>query len=110
MRWFVLSVLLLAPTTAFAQSATDRALFGPADSNVKGPPVPYRSVFAPAPQPTGSEEMPWRGANDEAGRLGGHIGQLQESDDAPTASRAGHEMHGAANAAPSQRMNSDDPN
>lgn len=109
MRRILLSVLLFAPTIAFAQSATDRAIFGPADPSVKGPSVPFRSVFTPTPQPADSEEMPWRGANDEVGRLGGHIGQLRESDEAPAASPEGHGMHGAASAAPSQRMNTHDP-
>lgn len=90
---------------ALAQTAPQSDLFGPVNPQMKGPPTTYQSVFGK--QPSSPDDSPWRAANDEAGRLGGHIGQLRESD-TPVASPAGHDMQGAADAAPSQRTHSHD--
>jgi hypothetical protein len=97
MRSTLIAVLWLAPSMALAQTATTIEQFGPANPQMKGPPTTYQSPFEK--QPSGAEATPWRAANDEAGRLSGHIGQLGESDQ-PT----DHSMHGAANAASSPRM------
>lgn len=95
MRRFVLSVLLCAPTVAFAQNATDRAIFGPADPNVRGPSVPYRSVFTPTLPSTDAEEMPWRAANEEVGRIGGHVGYLRAEQPASAQAADPHAAHAA---------------
>jgi hypothetical protein len=105
MRFILIAVLWLAPSMALAQTANPADLFGPANPQMKGPPTTYQSVFGK--QPTGPEEMPWRAANDEAARLGGHVGQLRASEE-PAAAAGGHNMHGAANAAPSQRTHTHD--
>jgi hypothetical protein len=102
MRSRTLAVLCLMPSLAFAQAAPGSDLLGPASPNFKGPPTTYRSAFGPPPAEP--EATPWRAANDEAARLGGHVGQLQDSG-GPTGPQ-GHDMHGAADAAPSPRKNS----
>lgn len=95
MRRFVMSVLFLVPTVALAQSATDREIFGPADPRVKGPPVSYQSVFGAAAQPSETEETPWSAANEEVGRIGGHIGYMRDEAPTPAQARVPHEGHGA---------------
>lgn len=107
MRSTLIAVLWLAPSIALAQAAPSADPFGPANPQMKGPPTTYRSVFGKPP--LGPEATPWRAANDEAGRLGGHVGQLRESEGSPAAPGAGQDTHGAADAAPSQRMHNHDP-
>lgn len=104
MRSILIAGLWLAPSMALAQAATPADLLGPASPQMKGPPTAYRSVFGQ--QPPDPAAVPWRAFNDEAGRLGGHAGQLRESD-AP-ASASHHDMHGAPNAAPSPRTHNHD--
>ena len=99
----LIAVLWLAPSVALAQAALESDLLGPASPHLKGPPSSYRSVFGPPPAETGA--APWRAANDEAARIGGHDGQLQGPD--AGAEAKGHEMHGAA-AAPPSRIKSHD--
>lgn len=107
MRSTLIAVLWLAPSMALAQTANPADLFGPADPQMKGPPTTYQSVFEK--QPPGPEESPWRAANDEAGRLGGHVGQLRESQEPAAApAPAGYGMHGSANAVPSPRSDPHD--
>jgi hypothetical protein len=97
----LIAVLCLAPSVALAQAASESDLLGPASPHLKGPPTTYRSAFGSPPAET--EATPWRAANEEAGRLGGHVGQLQDAETG--AEVKGHELHGAA-AAPPSRMNS----
>jgi hypothetical protein len=106
MRSILIAVLWLAPSMALAQAAGPSDLFGPANPQMKGPPTSYHSVFGKPS--SGAEATPWRAANDEVRRLGGHVGSLRESEDTPAAAPSGHDMHGAANAAPSQRMHPHD--
>jgi hypothetical protein len=106
MRSTLIAVLWLAPSLALAQAAPPADLFGPANPQMKGPPTTYQSVFGKPS--SGPEETPWRDANDEAARLGGHVGQLRESDDTTTASPSGRDTHGAANAAAPQRTHTHD--
>lgn len=101
MRSILIAVLWLAPSMALAQTAPESDLLGPASPNFKGPPTAYRSAFTPSPAE--SEATPWRAANDQAARLGGHVGQLQDPEGNGS---KGHDMRGDANAAPSPRMNS----
>lgn len=111
MRSTLIAVLWLAPSVALAQTASPSDLFGPTDPEMKGPPTAYQSVFGK--QSSSPEETPWRAANDQVRRLGGHVGSLRESEDSPptgtpAAAPSAHDMHGAANAAPPQRMHPHD--
>lgn len=110
MRFSLIAVLWLAPSMALAQTATPSDPFGPTNPQMKGPPTTYQSVFDT--RSSGPEETPWRQANDEVGRLGGHVGQLRESEGpaagTSAAAPAGHDMHGAANAVPSSRSQTHD--
>jgi hypothetical protein len=72
-----LLAVLLAASGAVAQPVNRdiESTFGPGDPARKGPSVEYRSVLdAPA---RNDEETPWRRANEDMGRLGGHAGQLR---------------------------------
>lgn len=101
MRSLSIAVLWLAPSLALAQTApTPTELLGPANPALKGPPVTYRSAFDG--RPAEPAETPWKDANDEVRRLGGHIGILQEDDTAP-GGHAGHSGEGAAAAASPQK-------
>lgn len=79
MRSLSIAVLWLVPSLALAQTETPADLFGPANPQWQGPPAAYRSVFDAA-QPQ-ADEVSWRRANDEAGRLRGHVGQLRDSNE-----------------------------
>jgi hypothetical protein len=46
----------------------------PADPEVRVPPLEYRSAFAGYRRYAEPELAPWRAANDEVGRIGGHVG------------------------------------
>lgn len=97
MRSLLIAVLWLAPTLALAQTAAPADSFGPANPHVKTPPATYRSAFGPHSAP--ADDVTWRQANDEAGRLRGHTGQLRESADtaptpAPAAPHTGAPHHG----------------
>jgi hypothetical protein len=83
MRFLSIAVLWLVPSLALAQTETPADLFGPANPQWQGPPAVYRSVFDAVPAQT--DEISWRRANEEAGRLRGHAGQLRETDEAPAA-------------------------
>jgi hypothetical protein len=109
MRFSLITVLWLAPSMALAQTPPPDDLFGPANPQMNGPPMTYRSVFGK--QPPSPAEASWRAANDEVGRLGGHIGSLRESEDTPAAgtpAASDHDVNGAANAAASPRTHSHD--
>ena len=104
MRSTLIAVLWLAPSMALAQTATPDDLFGPANPRAKGPPTTYQSVFGQLP--SDPEATSWRASNDDVGRLGGHVGQLRESD-RPSAS-ASPDSLGAADAAASPRTHNHD--
>jgi len=65
----------LAAGTAFAQ-APGRA--DPADPRVPAPAPAYRSAFEDYRRLEPGQRANWRDANEEAARIGGHIGVLRE--------------------------------
>jgi hypothetical protein len=70
--------LALAALAAGIAVAQEHERPDPADPQAPVTPVPYKSAFEgyrglEEPKPT-----PWRVANDEAARVGGHIGILRE--------------------------------
>lgn len=65
----------LAATQAVAQEGTRP---DPADPKAKAPAVEYRSVFEGYRAQGEPKRIPWREANDEVERVGGHIGILRE--------------------------------
>ncbi|HSC00650.1 MAG TPA: hypothetical protein VLE45_12105 [Burkholderiaceae bacterium] len=86
-HWIWLAAL--AAGNAGAQSA---ARPDPADPAVMVPETAYRSAFEGYRNHDLSKQTPWRAANEEVGRIGGHAGILREraaQDRAPaTAPRA----------------------
>jgi hypothetical protein len=62
----------LAPFAAFAQQPSTQP--HPADPNAAAPAVQYESVFAGYTPYRDEKLAPWRNVNDEAARIGGHIG------------------------------------
>ena len=93
MRLKLIAVLWLAPSMALAQPQPEAGPFGAADPALKGPPAVYRSVFDATT--AASDEIRWKDANDEARRLGGHVGILQ-GDDPAAGDHAAHANHGGA--------------
>ena len=81
-HWFAVVTLLSLPVAALAQnnpSAPD-----PADPRAPVKQVRYESAFANYQPALNEEQTPdevWRGANDEMGRLGGHVGHIREGVD-----------------------------
>ena len=65
----------LAAGTATAQSGSRP---DPADPLARVPVAPYRSAFEGYRSLEEPKRIPWRDANAEAGRVGGHIGILRE--------------------------------
>ena len=69
--YFVLAALAaLAPLAAAQQQARP----DPADPGAKAPAVKYESAFAGYVPYREQKLAPWREANDEAARIGGHVG------------------------------------
>ncbi len=85
----VLAALGLQTAVAIAQSRGN-----PAEPTVAVPATRYSSAFA-SYQPLGDEKTaPWREANDEVARVGGHLGMFRNqaagTPPATTGSHAGH--------------------
>lgn len=70
--------LLLAALAAGTASAQSGARPDPADPNARVPETAYRSAFDGYRNHELSKQIPWREANEEVGRLGGHVGILRE--------------------------------
>lgn len=71
--WYLLAALAASPSWSQDQKRPN-----PGDPDVRVPPPVYRSAFE-GYQPTGQDRrISWREANDEAARVGGHIGILRE--------------------------------
>jgi hypothetical protein len=77
MRLLTIAALWLAPSLALAQTSPPADSFGPANPQIKSPPASFRSAFGPSAAP--EDDATWRQANDEAGRLRGHSGQLRDT-------------------------------
>ena len=76
-RWSAIFALALAPLAAVAQDKPTQA--EPADPAAAVPASRYESAFHNYRAFVDSNEPPakaWRAANDEMGRLGGHMGQI----------------------------------
>lgn len=89
--------LCLIASGAAAQTVSNGAgiVFSPADP-ARSRPVEYRSVFGPDRPADNAAD--WRQANDEMGRVGGHVGQLRDA--SPSASDASKSVPDATAAAP----------
>lgn len=72
-HWIWLAAL--AAGNAGAQSA---ARPDPADPTVRVPETVHRSAFEDYRNHDLSKQVPWRAANEEVGRVGGHVGILRE--------------------------------
>src|SRR5512134_1320044 len=70
--------LLLAALAAGTASAQSGARPDPADPTVRVPESAYRSAFEGYRLHELSRQTPWRDANQEVGRVGGHVGILRE--------------------------------
>lgn len=101
-HWLWLAAL--AAGNAGAQSA---ARPDPADPGARVPETVYRSAFDGYQRHELSRQIPWREANDEVGRAGGHVGILREEaagdkgrapGHAPDASDSGSGAAGASGA------------
>lgn len=77
----------LAAGNAAAQSAVHP---DPADPAARVPETAYRSAFEGYRNHDLSKQTPWRAANEDVGRIGGHVGILRE--------QAAHEKSPAAGA------------
>ena len=82
-HWIWLAAL--AACNAGAQSA---ARPDPADPAVRVPETAYRSAFKDYRRHDLAKQTPWREANEEVGRIGGHTGVLRE--------QPGHELQAPA--------------
>ena len=76
---FAVAALAAAGIAAAQQSRTN----DPAEPATAVPPVRYQSVFSGFRGQPDDKQTPWREANDEVRRLGGHVGQVPESAAAP---------------------------
>lgn len=72
-HWFLLAALAASPAVAQGERRPD-----PADPRAKGPPPVYRSAFEGYRKQDEPRRIPWREANDQVERVGGHIGILRE--------------------------------
>jgi len=72
-HWLLLAAL--AAGNAVAQSG---ARPDPADPDVRVPDAAYRSAFDGYRIHELTKQVPWRDANQEVGRVGGHVGILRE--------------------------------
>lgn len=72
-HWIWLAAL--AAGNAGAQSA---ARPDPADPAARVPDTAYRSAFEDYRKHELSRQTPWREANDQVGRIGGHVGVLRD--------------------------------
>ncbi|MGQ0509981.1 MAG: hypothetical protein ACT4P9_05145 [Betaproteobacteria bacterium] len=90
----VFAVAAVMATSAYAQAP---ARPDPADPKAVAPARPaYESAFKGYRPQTEPDPVRWRGANDEAGRLKGHVGQVPGSvpSAGATTPKPGHAGHG----------------
>ena len=72
--------LLLAAFAAGNAVGKDEKRPDPADPQASAPASPYRSAFEGFRSLEEPKPVPWREANDEAARIGGHLGILRGQD------------------------------
>lgn len=102
-RWMAIAMLVTLPVAVTAQEKLRAA--DPTDPAATAAPYRYESVFSRYQSLPDTEEAPeevWRAANEEMGKLGGHVGHVKaptgtlRSDAAPAlpqhegASSSGH--------------------
>ena len=68
----------LAALAACAAGTQGEQRPDPADAQARAPAVTYRSTLEDYRRLESEARMDWRGANEEVGRVGGHIGVLRE--------------------------------
>ena len=75
-----MSIRVLAAVAALALATTASAQSRPRpdDPAVKTPPPAQASAFEGYRRFRDEQMMPWREVNDEVGRLGGHMGHVQD--------------------------------
>ena len=71
--WYLLAALAAGPATAQIPARPD-----PTNPAARVPAPPYRSAFEGFRRLEETPRPGWREANDEAARIGGHIGVLRE--------------------------------
>lgn len=78
-QWFAVGILASLPFAATAQQAPERP--NPLDANATVRASAYKSAFKNyEPAAADEQESPdktWRAANDEVGKLGGHVGHMK---------------------------------
>jgi hypothetical protein len=85
----------LAAMTAGAAAAQPTPRPDPADPKAPVPSIEYRSAFTDYRPYSEPELAPWRAANEEVGRVGGHLGIVrgQGKAEKPAAKQPAHEGH-----------------
>lgn len=78
MQHALTSLCALAAIAAGSAWAQQEKRADPADPAAKAPPPIYRSAFEGYRGFEDTKRVPWREANEEAARIGGHIGILRE--------------------------------
>ena len=71
--WYLFAALAAGPATAQIPARPD-----PTNPAARVPAPPYRSAFEGFRRLEETPRTRWREANDEAARIGGHIGVLRE--------------------------------
>ncbi len=71
--WYLLAALAAGTATAQAPARPD-----PADPAARAPAPTYRSAFEGSRRLEEAPRRDWREANEEAARIGGHVGILRE--------------------------------
>ena len=72
--------LLLAALAAGNAVGKEHKRPDPGDPNASVPLIPYRSAFDSYRRLEEARPTPWREANDEAARIGGHVGILRRQE------------------------------
>ncbi|TAK88073.1 MAG: hypothetical protein EPO20_01160 [Betaproteobacteria bacterium] len=75
----------LAMIVAGAAAAQNAPQANPRDPKAPVPPLEYRSAFADYRPYKEPEVAPWRDANEEVGRVGGHLGIVRGQQEAAKA-------------------------
>ncbi|RJF98164.1 hypothetical protein [Noviherbaspirillum saxi] len=101
-QWLAIAAWVFVPIAATAQQKQTQ--YAPTDPNAPVTTIGYESAFKSYRASSDDAETPdkvWRSANDEMGKLGGHVGQMKGSPGTPATPRA------SGNKAPEQGGNAD---
>lgn len=83
-QWLVAAAWAFMPVAAAAQVKQNTP--DPLDANAPAVEVRYESAFKTFRSPVEERQTPdkvWRSANEEMGKLGGHMGHMQSSGEKP---------------------------